>query len=183
MPSTLVYCDNPCEPRSIRTQLPSIRWRNIKHTTQLSQRRATVVHCQMMQVTNIAHRYFFDMPQWTSRELKTLYLSDHNNQKIQNNGCQYEINEKCKHFWHSFDTDRRLPSWISRFALRCNRRSSQPWEDINFTWKPLYWYPRNPGWRSLSSERLDLLERAKGEESMRPGNDTITAGHVHTYHT
>jgi hypothetical protein len=41
----------------------------------------------------------------TSRELKTLYLSDPNNQKIQNNGCQYyQINEKYKRcYWYSFE--------------------------------------------------------------------------------
>ena len=51
---------------------------------------------KMMQETNIAHRHSFRCYRngLESRELKTLYLSDQNNQKIQNNGCQYEINEK-----------------------------------------------------------------------------------------
>lgn len=51
---------------------------------------------KMMQVTYIAHRHSFRCYRngLESRELKTLYLSDQNNQKIQNNGCQYEINEK-----------------------------------------------------------------------------------------
>jgi len=43
---------------------PLLIWCRV--TAQLSQRRAIVVHCQMMQVTNIASfATFFDVPQWT----------------------------------------------------------------------------------------------------------------------
>ena len=74
----------------------------------------------------------FDVPEWSFRELKTLYLSDQNNQKVQNNGSQYEINEKYNRYWPLSlrDTDRHLPLWISRSELCCNRSSSQPWEGI-----------------------------------------------------
>ena len=100
-----------------------------------------------------------------------------NNQKIQNNGCQYQINEKCK------ISLRYRSAFAFMNILIGSQCSSQPREGINFTWKPLYWYPKNSGWTLLSSERQDLHEMAKWEDSIRPGNDTITAGHVHTYHT
>lgn len=165
-------------------KLPSIRWRNIKHTTQLNQRRAIVVHCQMIKMTNIAHRHSFRcatmdipgaenlVPVWsTIRRFRTMVVD----MKLMKNANTFGFPLRYRSAFAFIN--------ISRSALCLQSVQLPTWEGINFTWKPLYWYPKNSGWRLLSSERQDLHKMAKGENSIRPGNDTITAGHVHAYHT
>ena len=105
----------------------------------------------------------FDVPQWTSRELKTLYLSDQNNQ---NNGCQMKNTNAIG-----------IPlRYRSAFAfmnipigfLFQSAQFSQPWEDIHFTCKHCIDIPRTPvaECRHLS---VKICMRAKGEDSEGPG--------------
>ena len=130
----------------------------------------------MMQVTNIASP-LFRCATVDSRELKTLYLFDQNNQ---NNGCQKEINEKYKRYWHSFEIPigvclHEYPGqlFVPIGTLRRYSFHFQLCTDIPRT--------RVEDCRHLS---VKICTRGRKRKiAYAPGNDTIIAGHVHTYRT